>query len=456
MSAMHQEDRFHDGADTQDGTDEAMLSSPSVVVRRNAGLAALVGGAACAIAIAYLWRAVGSGAPLDWLLCALMAGVGGYYLSTLLDARTPLVVADPLGVRIRLGRQWRGLPWDAVAAVELLPRGNAVRDGRLVFRPHSLPRALEGLEPRGRRAARLNQKLYGGALAVPLGLTTRSGAGSADLLANLAALCDGRSEVVLLQPEPSRRAAARTRSADTEPTEPTEATEATDAAAPVEAIEPGGTRPTDHARDLPVVTALSAPPEPAGQESRPDVSERPAAPVSVWAPVPPTPAEDRSEQTDPDEPAEHGQPTGEEPEESEESAKEPVRRPGRRTFVGNLGTIVSRVAKGRGTSSTAPAPEGAPVSPEAPAALLLPAAVAAPLRMPRPGLRAQVTRDLPATGGPVHGATALHADPSADRRGTLPEGRELRRPGSVDLVFEPARAAPSGRSRGSATPSSRW
>jgi cytoskeleton protein RodZ len=61
-----------------------------------------------------------------------------------------------------------------------------------------------------------------------------------------------------------------------------------------------------------------------------------------------------------------------------------------------------------------------------------PSVVVAPLRAARPALRAQVTRDTPAT---TLGATALHENGFA-RRSDLPEGRELRRHGSVDLVFE--------------------
>ena len=50
-------------------------------------------------------------------------------------------------------------------------------------------------------------------------------------------------------------------------------------------------------------------------------------------------------------------------------------------------------------------------------------------------MRAEVTRDTPAT---TLGAAALATDPSGRSGSTgLPEGRELRRPGSVDLVFEP-------------------
>ena len=34
------------------------------------------------------------------------------YLAVLVDARTPLLVADEQGVRLRLGRSWTGLTWE--------------------------------------------------------------------------------------------------------------------------------------------------------------------------------------------------------------------------------------------------------------------------------------------------------------------------------------------------------
>ncbi len=58
-------------------------------------------------------------------------------------------------MRIRLGNQWRGLPWDAVERVVVQPRRGLLQDGRLMFAPHSLARALDGLDaagPPGRRA----------------------------------------------------------------------------------------------------------------------------------------------------------------------------------------------------------------------------------------------------------------------------------------------------------------
>ncbi len=346
MTAMH--DEVHDPAgaagEGAPGHGEGLATRPApVVVRRNAAVSALIGATASAVAIAYLWRATESGAPLDWALCGLMTLVAGVYLVGLLDARTPLVVADELGVRIRLGQQWRGLPWDAVAAVEVLPRTGPLRDGRLVFRPHSVERALDGLEPRGRRIAALNQRMYGAALAVPLGLTTRT-ALRADALADaLRTLAAERPEVTVVRPE-----AAQPPAADPDPMAEVD-----------DAIE------TDD-RPRPVET------------------------------------------------------------EGDDSAGAPARRTPR-SLVGGLGSIVSRVAK-RTRTERVEAPVDAP-------APMVPAAFAAPLRETRPGLRAQVTRDLPAT---TLGATALHQQAVEMRASAtgLPERRELRRPGSVDLVFE--------------------
>jgi cytoskeleton protein RodZ len=365
--------------DTDAGTedrDETLVAGVPVVVRRNAGLAALVGAGASAIAIAYLWRATQSAAPLDWVLCLVMALVAAAFLANLVDARTPLLVADDLGVRIRLGNQWRGLPWDAVGKVVVQPRRGLVHDGRLMFSPHSLSRALDGLDARGRRAAALNQKVYGVALAVPMGISTRVSAQGPELADRLSALAQGRADVVLVEPERPAAPAAPVETADS--------------------TEPERPEPVQMAR-----------------------SPRQAAP-------PREPAEEPRLV----EPAEASPP-------KEDETPEP---PARRSLLGGIGTIVSRVAKGRSrdvdVAKEAPQ-ESPPVASPAPA---LNAAV--PLRETRPGLRAEVTRDAPAT---VLGNAALLPD-AEGHRNPLPEGRELRRPGSVDLEFE-APAAASGRVR---------
>ena len=123
-------------------------------------------------------------------------------------------------MRIRLGNQWRGLPWDAVDRVVVQPRRGLFRDGRLMFAPHSLSRALDGLDVRGRRAAALNQKVYGAALAVPMGITTRVSAHGTDLADGIAALAQGRADVVVVQPEPDRRRRPETAAAPPRPRPP--------------------------------------------------------------------------------------------------------------------------------------------------------------------------------------------------------------------------------------------
>jgi cytoskeletal protein RodZ len=193
-----------EGEDHGRGPDDESTAAPAPIeVRRNAAVSGVLGAASSAIAIAYLWRAVASGAPLDWLLCLALGAMAATFLRGLLDSRTPLLVADEMGVRIRLGSQWRGLPWEAIDRVVVTPRRGVLHDGRMVVSLRNLQRAIEGLEGRAARHARLNQKMYGAALAVPLGLTTRvTGDEDGDLGDRVASLSQGRAEVVTLLDTP--------------------------------------------------------------------------------------------------------------------------------------------------------------------------------------------------------------------------------------------------------------
>lgn len=110
---------------------EAAEESPTVEVRRRVPLAAALGLAGSGVAIAYLVRATSTGSVLDWVLCAVMAAVGGVQLLALLDARSPLLVADEHGLRVRRGRTWHGLPWSGVDRIEHLASRGPLRDGRL-------------------------------------------------------------------------------------------------------------------------------------------------------------------------------------------------------------------------------------------------------------------------------------------------------------------------------------
>lgn len=178
------------------GAEPLGLAPEPVEVHRNAGVAALVGGVASAVAIAYLARATGTGSPLDWALAVGLGLLGIGHLAALVDARTPLLVADTQGVRVRLGHTWRGLPWGALARVEHRPRTGLVRDGRLVMVVRNPERFIEEMDRSGRAQTRISRRLYGAPFAVPLALSTRvSGAGT-DLTGALAALAGAQSTIV--------------------------------------------------------------------------------------------------------------------------------------------------------------------------------------------------------------------------------------------------------------------
>jgi hypothetical protein len=194
-------DEEHDQLDQEaeliEGPIEAPVPEPlEVEVRRNAGLAALVGAVASALAIAYVARAISGGGVFDWALTLALGAIGVSQLVSLVDSRTPLLVADSFGIRLRLGREWRGLPWSSLEQVVVEPRTSLIHDGRLVVAPRFLNRALEGLDARARRQVAVSQKVYGAPLVVPLGMTTR--VSSRSLVDDLAELARDRAAVVEL------------------------------------------------------------------------------------------------------------------------------------------------------------------------------------------------------------------------------------------------------------------
>ena len=200
--ALHQLDDHGSFEETHEdrGPEPLGLAPEPVEIRRNGGLAALLGVVASAVGIAYLARATGSGAWLDWLLFAVMGGIGVTYLLAFVDARTPLLVADTQGVRIRLGRTWRGMPWGALSRVEHLPRRGPLRDGRLVLVARNPERVLDELDRSGRRQSRIAERLYGAPFAVPLALSTRVTGAGEDLTGALLRLAGDPSAVVEIIP----------------------------------------------------------------------------------------------------------------------------------------------------------------------------------------------------------------------------------------------------------------
>jgi cytoskeleton protein RodZ len=170
---------------------------PTVEVRRRASLAALVGIVAAGVATAYLTRAIDTGGAASWAVFGLMAVVAVAFLSALVDARTPLLVADDHGIRIRLGRSWAGLTWGSLLRVEVVPQ-HGLRDGRLVLVPRNAEKLLAELDAGGRRASRLTQRLYVAPFAVPLSIATRVVGADPDVVTALRSLAAGRVDVSMV------------------------------------------------------------------------------------------------------------------------------------------------------------------------------------------------------------------------------------------------------------------
>ncbi len=173
-----------------------------VIIRRNGRVSVVLAGVSALLSAAYFARAVTEfDQILDWALCLALAGLTWAHIFSFLDSRMPLLVADSHGVRIRLGRTWRGMAWTDLEEVEYVARRRVVRDGRLVLFPRELEGELSMLGPAGRRHARLTQRLLGAPFAMPLGLTTRVLGAGGDLTGALANLADGRCEIVEVVPD---------------------------------------------------------------------------------------------------------------------------------------------------------------------------------------------------------------------------------------------------------------
>ncbi len=367
----------HEADEPYNDPGERLSVAPDAVeVRRAAGLAALVGAAASAVAIAYLSRAVQTAAVLDWTLFAVMGGFAVLYLRAFVDARTPLLVADGQGVRIRLGRTWRGLPWGALSEVTNLPRRGPLRDGRLTLLPRNPDRLFAELDASGRRQVAVNRKLYGAPLAVPLGLSTRVTGTDGDLTTALRTLAGDRAVVVEV---------SRGSSVETEESDESEATVETDSIDPApeapETFEPDEGRPESvgpvqavEPEDDPVdLTATDQPPARRTRlDPRPAIAARISSVASRLG---------RSGSTD-DDLEEH---PADDPAEDVDGDLDPVEE----TDPGDVELTQPLLAS--------PTPQA--------------------LRESRTGQRSEVTRNV--VGG---------ADPEPA------EGRELRRAGSVNLV----------------------
>lgn len=177
---------------------EAAEADDVFSVRRNNRLAAVLGVVSSGLAIAYLERAV-DGGVVDVLATLLFGFIGISQLVAVMDARIPLLTADDSGIRIRLGREWLGLPWSTIEQIVVEHRDGPIRDGRLVVVPRNLGNALEALPQTSRRAVNWQRRLHGAPLAVPLSIATRSVGVAGSVADTLTRLSGDRAEIVLIR-----------------------------------------------------------------------------------------------------------------------------------------------------------------------------------------------------------------------------------------------------------------
>ncbi len=379
MSELSTAEAFDGEYDGPPSPEPLGLTPDVVEVHRNGGLAALVGAVASGVGIAYLARATSTGAWLDWTLFAVMGLLGIVHLFAFVDARTPLLVADTQGVRIRLGRSWRGMPWGALARVEHRPRRGVLRDGRLILVARNPERVLEELDAGGRRQSRIAQRMYGAPFAVPLALSTRVSGAGGDLTDALTRLAGDTAMVV----EVEVAVAPQAETVDAEPDVPDHAPEP-ELAAPVLADEPVDADDLDE-------------------------------PVDVRG----------STLDDLDDPND-GDATGAESDDAPATRRWPDPRP---AVALGIGAFAARLQRRRTADDLSDSTHDADGQ-DGPLPVVA-SATPSPLRETASAARIEVRSDL------TLGATALAAQRDSDERSgrsEMPEGRELRRPGSINLV----------------------
>ncbi len=182
------------GVDTEVRTAPESDAGTEVVVRRSVLLSGVVGGLAMLLGIAYLVR---SGSAFETLLGLVLVALATVHLPALASARIPVVVADPYGIRFRVGLTWRGLPWSDVRQVVVEYADSPLGEGRMVVVPRDPDSVLDCTGELERTHLRWNRFWYGAPLSVPLGMTTT--VDGPDLAADLKLLAAGRAEVVNLR-----------------------------------------------------------------------------------------------------------------------------------------------------------------------------------------------------------------------------------------------------------------
>ncbi|MDX6280945.1 MAG: hypothetical protein QOH03_2016 [Kribbellaceae bacterium] len=109
-----------------------------------------------------------------------------------------MLVADEVGIRLRIRSEWIGTRWEEIEEVTVLKRRHLLDDGRIAVHLLDPGPVLSEMPAATRRVTDANRRLTGTSLAVPFGLTARPSNGTAstkDVVQALHMLADTRCPV---------------------------------------------------------------------------------------------------------------------------------------------------------------------------------------------------------------------------------------------------------------------
>lgn len=128
---------------------------------------------------------------LRWLAAA------GFAVLAVVCARAltvgDMLVADEVGIRLRIGHEWIGTRWEDIDEVTVLQRRHLLDDGRIAVHLLDPGPVLGAMPSSTRKTTDANRRLTGSSLAVPFGLTARPSNG--EVVQALHMLADARCPV---------------------------------------------------------------------------------------------------------------------------------------------------------------------------------------------------------------------------------------------------------------------
>ncbi|MFD7157010.1 hypothetical protein ACFV9C_20595 [Kribbella sp. NPDC059898] len=104
-----------------------------------------------------------------------------------------MLVADDVGIRLRIGSEWVGTRWEDIEEVTVLRRRHPLDDGRIAVHLQDPGPILGALPSSTRKTTDANRRLTGSSLAIPFGLTARPSNG--EVVQALHMLADARCPV---------------------------------------------------------------------------------------------------------------------------------------------------------------------------------------------------------------------------------------------------------------------